>query len=396
MQKWSAFIAIAIVVFLNGCANWSSVYRKKSLSDDVTVVSVDAKQRFLLSAAARDDSGVYQHFRKLCAEPSPDVFSAFAAALEGSAQTEAFEAALKASFSENAATIGLRTQAIQLLRDGMYRICEGMMNKSIDQDDFMTLHQRYQRIMVTLVAIEQLTGAVAPPSVAIETSSYTGGPARLPGLQDALKQAKEQLGESEETLASESGATYAEDADGDGEDQDLKCLEFDGEVDERPTECEDYFAATDDVTEKKESVQSLEKQIDAAQEEIITSASGNVTFLREPGRGIVLSDVSVESVTSTIQQMVNQLFNVDFDTALRAIKTYDCPNIRGQAEALKQAGESIQNISDQYALLENRNAIRFTRDVPDTNARYLSPSERAEVYTKDQICSALLDVIRPK
>jgi hypothetical protein len=170
---------------LTGCASLNSIHRTTDISKDGRAISVDAKQRFLVSGYSHTDE--HGWLRKFCVEPSPDVFSAFAASLSGSAKTKAFEAALDSAFSENAATIGIRTQAIQLLRDGMYRICEGAMNGTVTNEQFVDLHRRYQRIMVTLVAIEQLTGAVRPPSVAIQTDALAGRPARLNDLQIELE-----------------------------------------------------------------------------------------------------------------------------------------------------------------------------------------------------------------
>lgn len=344
------YILIFTGVLLTGCANFSSIYRQKDLSDDVTIVSVDAKQRFLINTDTRADTdGKIDYFRRVCVEPSPDVFSAFAAAFEGSAQTEAFEAALKASFSENAATIGLRTQAIQLLRDGMFRLCEGVLNDSIDKEKFVDLHQRYQRIMVTLVAIEQLTGAVAHPPVTIQTSAYTGGPARLPGLQNDLKVAQEQLKDAEVNLASKSDSSYPVDGDGDGTpDSASKCSEFSGEVSDRPTECSEYFKIAADVEEKKESVESIEKSIDAAQDEIVTSASGSVTLGREFAKINTISDTTALKLSSTISEMVDSLFVLDPDTAINKFEQLQCTLLFSHASVEKD----IKQLESEKILLE--------------------------------------------
>ena len=176
-------LMLAVILILSSCARLNSIHRESDFGKNARIISVDAKQRFLVGMDTDINS---KTLKRLCAEPSPDVFSAFAASLSGEAKFKAFEAALNASSSENAATIGIRTQAIQLLRDGMYRICEGLMNGDLVKKDFLDLHRRYQRIMVTLVAIEQLTGAVRPPSVAIQTSALAGRPANLNALQDEL------------------------------------------------------------------------------------------------------------------------------------------------------------------------------------------------------------------
>ena len=47
-------------------------------------------------------------------------------------------AGLGASSSETSASIGLRTQTITLLRDGLYRLCEAYMNGAVDEIQYMS------------------------------------------------------------------------------------------------------------------------------------------------------------------------------------------------------------------------------------------------------------------
>lgn len=61
----------------------------------------------------------------MCAEPSPDAFAVYSAALEAKAsEAKEFTAGLKATISEGAGTIAVRTEAITLMRDVMYRLYE--------------------------------------------------------------------------------------------------------------------------------------------------------------------------------------------------------------------------------------------------------------------------------
>jgi hypothetical protein len=78
------------------------------------------------------------------------------------------------SLSESAASIGLRTQSIQLMRDAMYRICEGYLSGALTDGSFETLHRRLQSSMVAILAIEQLTGAVKASQVVLGGESSTG------------------------------------------------------------------------------------------------------------------------------------------------------------------------------------------------------------------------------
>jgi hypothetical protein len=102
-----------------------------------------------------------------CAEPSPDALSALSTSVGGSVQDPKVLANFAVAASESAASIGLRTQSIQLLRDGMYRSCEAYAARAIDGPEFNRQQRRYQNLMLSLLAIEQLTGAVAARQVGL-------------------------------------------------------------------------------------------------------------------------------------------------------------------------------------------------------------------------------------
>ena len=97
-------------------------------------LSIDARQRLVLVSyrnVTRPDGTVVQRAdgspvqqQIVCTEPSPDAIVAKAAAVAASATSPQIAAALGASMSESAASIGIRTPTIQLLRDGLFRACE--------------------------------------------------------------------------------------------------------------------------------------------------------------------------------------------------------------------------------------------------------------------------------
>jgi hypothetical protein len=74
---------------------------------------------------------------------------------------------LKAAFAEAGATIGTRTETVQLLRDSMYRICELALNGDLEPDLAGHLHEQYQKSMVTLAAVASLADASRPSQVAL-------------------------------------------------------------------------------------------------------------------------------------------------------------------------------------------------------------------------------------
>ncbi len=168
------------VTLLVACS--STIHKVNTLpSDKAVTISVDARQRFLLiSEATKRSSGA--SYKKYCAEPSPDVFSVIgqAASANGSfgksGSPASVNAAVQAAFSssEVGSTIP-RTQTINMLREMMYRTCERYLSGALSETEFPIQAARDQRIMVSLLAIEQLTGVVTPKSVAIQASGNANG-----------------------------------------------------------------------------------------------------------------------------------------------------------------------------------------------------------------------------
>lgn len=197
--------AMAITTcLLSGCANWNSIFHTFSTADKKSV-SIDAKQRVIITDGER---GI------VCAEPSPDALSALSASLNASVITpERLTAQLAASNAESATSIGLRTQTIQLLRDAMYRVCEGYMSRALSGPDFLKIHRRYQNLMLGLLAVEQLTGTVTPHPVVLNGTSNGGGARDLLQVQEAVnagsaewESSKSDLASSKKTAESESNS----------------------------------------------------------------------------------------------------------------------------------------------------------------------------------------------
>lgn len=176
-----------------GCANFNSIFHTFEASDGKSV-SIDAKQRVVLADSKR---GI------VCAEPSPDALSALSASLNASVITpERLTAQLAASNAESATSIGLRTQTIQLLRDAMYRVCEGYMSGALTGPDFLKVHRRYQNLMLGLLAVEQLTGTVTPHPVVLHSGSNAGDARGLLQAQEAVNDGSNKLAAIRKDLSS--------------------------------------------------------------------------------------------------------------------------------------------------------------------------------------------------
>ncbi len=171
MKITSLFATMALIA-LTGCsANYHSIYRHQAV-ETPSITTVDAKQRVILAARQTSDSNT--DVTRFCAEPSPDVFAVIAQAISAGASfgqsgdPKTIEAALNAAFStsEQGSTIP-RTQTTNMLREVMYRTCERYLNGGISDVELSLQAVRDQRLIVSILAIEQLTGVVTPKPVVI-------------------------------------------------------------------------------------------------------------------------------------------------------------------------------------------------------------------------------------
>ena len=154
-----------------------------------------------------DVGGADMRLVAFCAEPSPDALSALSASGAIKIDTpKGFSGATQGAFAETAGSIGLRTQSIQLMRDAMYRLCEGAMNGYLGNAAFETLHRRFQNSMVAILAVEQLTGAVRAPALTLNSGAAVGPPAKqMADMTDRVITARGDVrkAESDKTSADE-------------------------------------------------------------------------------------------------------------------------------------------------------------------------------------------------
>lgn len=201
MRRGVLLIAAASIA-LAGCANLNTVFHRFT-PDSGESAAVDAKERIIFSLkktykGAAPDGGDLE-WRAVCAEPSPDALAAISASAGVSA--EVLQKALSGALSSNesAASIGLRTQTIQLLRDSMYRLCEGYASGALDEIGFTRLQRRYQNVMLGLLAIEQLTGAVTSRQVVLGSKSEASTGQALNQLVSALEDAQKKVASATQT-----------------------------------------------------------------------------------------------------------------------------------------------------------------------------------------------------
>jgi hypothetical protein len=178
------------VLIAYGCANSQSIYRTVELGSETAgqAIAIDAKQRVIFSSPrpqknSTDATGNANADKKVvvyCPEPSPDALSAYSSSgsltnfLQAATPSgQSVKDQLQAAFAkgEAAASIGLRTQSIQLLRDQMFWDCIAYMNDAVTPDQFNALQRRSQNFTLGILAIEQLTEVVKAEAVALSTAS---------------------------------------------------------------------------------------------------------------------------------------------------------------------------------------------------------------------------------
>lgn len=183
---------ISAAVLLSGCgANYNSIYRYQPLPNaegEAALIAVDAKQRVIIRQGT-----------KICTEPPPDVFSVYAQALGASGSLSksadptslAVAGSLSYAASEQGATIG-RTQALNLLALQAYYNCLTNLSGDSGELEAPIDRVRLQRLIVTTLAIEQLTNAIRPATVVIgATGSGSTGSAETVATLDAAWKASQ-------------------------------------------------------------------------------------------------------------------------------------------------------------------------------------------------------------
>lgn len=308
-------------------ANHHSIYRHQNIGDSsASLTSIDAKQRVIMTSASEPkdsssaSSGVDQSTFRYCAEPSPDVFSVIAQSLSAGgtfgqqASPASVEATLNAAFSsaEQGSTIP-RTQTINMLREIMYRTCERYLNGELSDLDMPIQAIRDQRTIVSILAIEQLTGAVTPQVVALgstaNASSGADGADGISRIDEAFKLVK-----SKQTLEATRQAAY------DVENENGACEAIAKKV-------EDDTELTQDEENKKQKCDKATSDLAAAKLEH-SEASAHYATLKSAaalggvpvratadGTHVVLGQTSqskdVSKVASVVETIVRENFNQD-------------------------------------------------------------------------------------
>lgn len=178
--------ALIAAIGLSACANLQTVDRVTSLESEdgqesAKAIHLDAQQRLVIKTA-----------KGYCAEPSPDALAAYASALGfGLTSPSGKAASVSQALSSSAGSIGLRTQSITLMRDALYRFCEASQNGVLERFEYADALRRSQDLTAVILAIEQLTGAIASPAITLNPSASASAESAVVTNEALLKQARE-------------------------------------------------------------------------------------------------------------------------------------------------------------------------------------------------------------
>ena len=259
---------------LSGCADLTHFNDVEKIEGN-TAIMMDAKQRGVyywkrpIPIDSENVEAANQVMNGFCAEPSPDAVSAMAATLGVDLTiTDKGKLGLSQSISEGVANIGVRTAAIQALRDIMYRNCEAFASGGITKFGLETLQRRFQNTMVAILSIEQLTGAFRAPPVVINTSSSLGSPESIIELTNKSEIAR--IAYEEATATEKSKQSELDIQKKALEDAESKLTEFENEIkaleakktngDTLTSEEEKTLASKDTKTTELNEVATAEKE----------------------------------------------------------------------------------------------------------------------------------------
>lgn len=392
-MKARILIAIAVTSFCMGCANISTIDRTTTLPPtqrgfvtgtgidfpranpkaDALAIHLDAPQRL---AFAKKDF--------VCVEPSPDALQAYASsqALSLDVPSEA-EIKFANALAASASSIGLRTQSITLMRDHLYRICEASYNNQITELDVAQLLRRSQDMTLGVLAIEQLTGAVAASQVIMNASANANAnanaSANLAATKEELDKARERERSEEELLLKATkkwdeqnklvSATVAALEEAKKGTDTAKINTLTNQKKEQESQLIIDKKAVEDAKVKYQEAIKVTKAIkanfDAASLTAVATAEGKGEFIESANNNKVDKD-TLKSVSLAVRNIVKEVIYKDH-------LQDSCISIMNKQVLLKDAAELAKEAMDAQKAYEKMDVEKLEEIPEDENQ--LKPDE---------------------
>lgn len=387
-----AFVVVASMLLGACSANHHSIFRQRPVFSglyDHSVTSVDAKQRAILRSKVKDEN-------RFCSEPSPDVFSVVAQALSASgtfgttADPKALEAAMQAAFSsaEQGSTIP-RTQTLNLLRELMFRTCERYLSGAIGSIELSVQAIRDQRLIVSILSIEHLTGVLMPSPVAISAA----GTAATGANGDAIVRLDNARREMD-AAAVEANLAKTEFDIVFGEDKSPTCAEV--------VKAASNEQLTQEQTKKQVACASAKARLDAARSTLTEKADHHADLKRlAAGAGLAATTQtavttpggpsqpqadSIGQITGAVERIVSRSFNDDSETlffCLRSLSSDDLIKRSENVEASEPEKTRLQQLREQ--------CLSYLKDRVEFSASQFRTSIAAETQRLDTMSADLFE-----
>ena len=334
MRKLATLIILSTLTVATGCADFDTVARTTSLPKTNTggvAIHLDAQQRLVIYSA-----------QKYCAEPSPDALQAYASALSLGRSVPSQDATSLAFGQQSiAGSIGLRTQSITIMRDALYRMCEAYNNGVLGDVMVATLLGRSQDLTAVILAVEQLTGAVAAKQVILTGTTSPNASASLVANDQALVAAQDNV--TKRGAAVEEATTKRDEANtalsAARTNEEAENVAFKAAKAEVPPDAakvtaaeskltraqegrreaeEDLQRAKADLETKKDNldnakqvVETIKAAMDAALTNVAANTSGSGQFsVVQPRKQ--LSDNATKEIATAVQSMVSKVLDKSY------------------------------------------------------------------------------------
>lgn len=185
MGRFKLALALGAALLLPACADTYSV-------DDDSGRSrvVKADQRIILTKSRVENAPTVA---VVCAEPNPDVAIGRNITVNITGKGSAGQAAAPASGELQVGTdvketlLELkRSNALQVLRDVGYRVCEAYLNEAIDRDEYARVLHATGTIITAFVALDALREFKDRPEAAQAIGKIVDVVAQMPGAADTV------------------------------------------------------------------------------------------------------------------------------------------------------------------------------------------------------------------
>ena len=396
-------LTLLICQSLGGCAYLTTYTRSVDLTG-TNSVSMDVKQRVVFSQLRSGKQG-YPEAKVVCAEPSPDALTILGVSggLDLSSASKQASVGATAALAESGAFVGLRTQSIQLLRDAMYRLCEGYAGSAVEPSDFISMQRRYQSTMMGLIAIEQLTRPVVAGQVALASRVVaTAGPNAL--LEKAETRYDEKAAErqkADEAQIAATGKVEKAEAEVAGKEAAVRAAADDAAKASAAEELAKASHVLDTAKQEqaakgralKEATKSLkqaEQDLIAARTSASAAAAGEVVTARGSDGS---TEAAIKEVADSVEDVVQE---INFSYAREACFSFWERETKPSQSGAAPATKSLWKESAAASQADNRDTFTCDYLLKKYADRYVAKSQRKATLANARLLEAEAALLREK